>query len=370
MQRKRPLFFEFLGKATLLWCNTLNLPKLEVGLVFRQVIFTPRTPSSFLNFGELSMKKTLIALAAVAATSAFAQSTVTLYGVVDAGFTKGATTTTFTGGGINGTSRLGFKGEEDLGGGLKAVFQVETGLNSGKETASSIGDRGAFVGLAGAFGTVTMGSSVLSPSFYARAATDTSTANNYGIAKFGGATRLDNSFNYTSPTWNGLTLRASMVQSDDNGGKAASDVSAVYANGPLTLAASSADNGKAEGKGSFVGAAYDLGVAKLHLSSVKATGTPAVASAAAVAAAPGNAGTAAVTAAAAVKGLTYTSVGVSAPIGAITLQADYRVAKDAADDTYVLSAQYALSKRTSLTAYTAKTEKVKASIGAGVRHNF
>ncbi len=316
------------------------------------------------------MKKTLIALAAVAATSAFAQSTVTLYGVVDAGITKGATTTTFTGAGINGTSRLGFKGEEDLGGGLKAIFTVETGLNSGKEAASSIGDRGAFVGLAGAFGTVTMGSSVLTPSFYARAFTDPSTTNGYSIVKFGGAARLDNSINYTSPSFSGLTVRASMVQKDDNGGKNASDISVSYANGPLTLGASAADNGKAEGKGSFVGAAYDFGMAKVFVNSVKAVGTPAVAAAAAVAAVPGNAGTAAVTAAAAVKGVTYTSFGVSAPFGATTLQADYRTAKDMNDDTYVLSAQYALSKRTSLTAYTAKTEGAKAVLGAGVRHNF
>jgi len=47
MQRKSPLFIESLGKAALLWCNTPNLPNLEVGLVFKQVIITSRTPSSF-----------------------------------------------------------------------------------------------------------------------------------------------------------------------------------------------------------------------------------------------------------------------------------------------------------------------------------
>lgn len=313
------------------------------------------------------MKKTLIALAAVAATSAFAQSTVTMYGVVDAGITKGTDTkTTFTGGGINGTSRLGFKGTEDLGGGLSAIFQVETGLNSGKEAASSIGDRGAFVGLAGAFGTVTMGSSVLTPSFYARAATDPSTTNNYSIVKYAGAARLDNSINYTSPVWNGLTVRASMVQKNDNtansASKGANDISAVYANGPLTLAASASDSGY--DKGNFVGAAYDLGMAKLFVNSVEVAGTAAVAE---VIATSGSAGTKAVAATAAAK---YTSYGVSAPFGAWTLQADMRTKKGAADDTYVLSAQYALSKRTSFTAYTAKTEGAKAALGAGVRHNF
>lgn len=320
---------------------------------------------SFKLFGILWGKSSIVALAAVAATSAFAQSAVTLYGVVDAGITNAASKTTFTGGGINGTSRLGVKGSEDLGGGLTAVFQIETGLNSGKEAAASLGDRGAFVGLAGGFGTVTLGSSVLSPSFFARAATDASTTNNYSIAKFGGATRLDNSINYTSPTWNGLTLRASVVQKNDNGGtKGVSDFSAVYANGPLTVAASAYDGGYTDGKGNFVGAAYNLGVASVFVSSNK---TPGAAAVAAVAASTYSLGSAAVAATPSAK---YTNVGVSAPFGAWTLQADMRTKKDAADDTYVLSAQYALSKRTSFTAYTAKTEGAKAALGAGVRHNF
>lgn len=274
----------------------------------------------------------------------------TLYGVVDAGITKNgaANTTTFTGGGVNGTSRLGVKGTEDLGGGLSAVFQIETGLNSGKEAASSLGDRGAFVGVAGAFGTVTMGSSVLSPSFYARAGTDPSTTNNYSIVKYAGSARLDNSINYTSPNFAGVTVRASMVQKDDNGtaGKGATDISVVYANGPLTLGASSSDNGV--DSGSFVGAAYNLGMAKVFVNSVDV--------AQATAAASGSE--------------KYTSYGVSAPFGALTLQADMRTRKNADNDTYVVSAQYSLSKRTSLTAYTSKTEAVKANMGFGVRHNF
>jgi len=303
------------------------------------------------------MKKTLIALAAIAATSAFAQSTVTMYGVVDAGFTNAASTTKFTGTGINGTPRLGFKGEEDLGGGLKAVFQVETGLNSGKEAATTIGDRGAFAGVAGAFGTVTLGSSILSPSFFARAATEASATNNYSIAKYAGATRLDNSVNYTSPAWNGLTARASLVMKDDNGttGNAASDISVVYAQGALTLAASASDNGF--DKGTFVGASYNLGMATLYANYVD---TAAVALT--------NAGATAAAAAA-----EYTSFGVSAPVGAaVILQADFRQTKDAnpSANQYVLSAQYLLSKRTSLTGYTSKVEGVDSVFGAGIRHNF
>ena len=302
------------------------------------------------------MKKSLIALAVLAASgTAFAQSTVTLYGVLDAGITKGADSkTTFTGGGINGTPRLGVKGTEDLGGGLSAVFQIETGLNSGKEAASSLGDRGAFVGLAGAFGTVTLGSSVLTPSFYARAATDPSTTNNYSLVKYAGAARLDNSINYTSPNFAGITVRASMVQKDDNAtvGKGATDISVVYANGPLTLAASGSDNGF--DSGSFIGAAYDFGMAKVFVNSVDAAATATTM--------PGV-----TTAAAAAK---FTGYGISAPFGAWTLQADFRQTKDADADAYVLSAQYALSKRTSITTYTSKVQAAKSVFGAGVRHNF
>ena len=85
------------------------------------------------------MKKSLIALAVLAASGvAFAQSSVTLYGVADAGIGKieaggndGSDKTEFISGSTmnNGTSRLGVRGVEDLGGGLKAGFQFETGLD-------------------------------------------------------------------------------------------------------------------------------------------------------------------------------------------------------------------------------------------------
>jgi len=116
------------------------------------------------------MKKTLIALAALAATGAvMAQSSVTLYGVVDVGFTSvnnsngtnslgqastdntGLTSSNMT------TNRLGFRGTEDLGGGLKANFQIETTLAADAPAASSLGDRGAWVGLSGGFGEVRLG---------------------------------------------------------------------------------------------------------------------------------------------------------------------------------------------------------------------
>ncbi|MEI8326504.1 MAG: porin, partial [Betaproteobacteria bacterium] len=74
---------------------------------------------------NFEMKKTLIALAALAATGAFAQSSVTLYGAVDASFEhdagNGLTLNRMNNSNL-GSSKLGFKGTEDLGGGLTAVF--------------------------------------------------------------------------------------------------------------------------------------------------------------------------------------------------------------------------------------------------------
>jgi predicted porin len=79
------------------------------------------------------MKKSLIALAVLAASgAAMAQSTVTLFGVVDARFARGtgevANKTQLTQGGLS-SSRLGFRGREDLGGGLAASFWLEAGIN-------------------------------------------------------------------------------------------------------------------------------------------------------------------------------------------------------------------------------------------------
>ena len=88
------------------------------------------------------MKKTLMvaALSGVFATAAHAQSSVTLYGLIDAGLTYtnnqgGSHNSKTTSGAVNG-SRWGLRGSEDLGGGLKAIFTLENGFNIA--TASSV----------------------------------------------------------------------------------------------------------------------------------------------------------------------------------------------------------------------------------------
>lgn len=111
------------------------------------------------------MQKKLIALAVAGlmAAPAFAQSNVTIYGRVDYGFMSrsgddGAVTKrqgkNEMESGIQGGSRLGFKGAEDLGNGLKAIFELEFGSISMDDNGGLGSNRHAWIGLTGDFGTV------------------------------------------------------------------------------------------------------------------------------------------------------------------------------------------------------------------------
>ena len=84
------------------------------------------------------MKKTLIALAVLgaAAGTAYAQSNVTIYGVVDTGYVKKTGVDTQMDENVN--SRIGFKGVEDLGDGLKATFQLEKRMDVAKGTIKGV----------------------------------------------------------------------------------------------------------------------------------------------------------------------------------------------------------------------------------------
>ncbi len=186
------------------------------------------------------MKKSLLAVAAMTAFAgaAQAQSSVTIYGVLDVGYINqksdgaGASATTkannsFIGSSAEQTSRLGFKGTEDLGGGSSAFFTVETGLQPTNATASAWNNRQSFVGLKkNGLGQTTLGTQY-TPVFQALAATDVGQTNNMvgsavypqqsaagngnpGTAGFAGA-------DGTSGTTNSLTVRTSntiQLQSD------------------------------------------------------------------------------------------------------------------------------------------------------------
>ena len=114
-----------------------------------------------------------LALAAALCTgfAAAAQTTsVTLYGIVDTalrsqtGFTsayaRSPVNVTTVASGVGPTSRWGLRGSEDLGGGLRALFNLESGINvdtGASSNATTLFDRAAIVGLAGPWGTVTAG---------------------------------------------------------------------------------------------------------------------------------------------------------------------------------------------------------------------
>ncbi|CAB3674408.1 porin [Paraburkholderia phenoliruptrix] len=167
------------------------------------------------------MKKTLMvaALSGVFATAAHAQSSVTLYGLIDAGITytnnqHGHSNWQQTSGSVNG-SRWGLRGAEDLGGGLKAIFTLENGfgINDGslKQGGREFG-RQAFVGLSSTqFGAVTLGRQYDSVVDFVGPLALTGTQ--YGGTQFAhpfdndnlnNSFRVNNSVKYTSANYGGL----------------------------------------------------------------------------------------------------------------------------------------------------------------------
>ena len=211
------------------------------------------------------MKKSLIALAVLGAIAgaAQAQSSVTIYGILDTGITYANKVSTADGGpngilstngskfsvdsGVIQGSRLGFKGVEDLGGGLKALFQLEAGFRN--DTGALQSDRGStnlfpsksVVGLSGNFGSVLLGrqTDVLD---------DLTGAVGHNLDRLEGtrtnnsirSTRTNNSIRYNTPNVDGFT--GSLIYGF---GEAASQTSngqsfslgGQYANGPLGLRA-------------------------------------------------------------------------------------------------------------------------------------
>jgi len=217
------------------------------------------------------MKKSLIALAVLGASGfAMAQSSVTLYGVADAGLGKVANgKTQMTSAGLlnNGNSRLGVKGVEDLGGGLKAGFNFEAGLNleDGSSAPSGPGfwSRAANMYLGGGWGTFLMGRT-LNPSFYGFATWELTGAANYTVVGntfgFGGGNGPRNSsqFTYTTPNISGFSGSLGYIFSDDNGGNAKWDLNAIYANGPLAVALT-ANKTQTQKTGWSLGGRYTIG---------------------------------------------------------------------------------------------------------------
>jgi predicted porin len=195
------------------------------------------------------MKKSLIALAVLAASgAAMAQSSVTIYGLADVWVGSQKDSTNGVSNGSFGkmasdegfaTSRLGFKGTEDLGGGLKANFQIETNVGFDQPAATSLGNRQAWVGLSGGFGEVQLGR-VWTPYDDTRALiNDTFNANfasSFNVWE-GYFDRTSNGIRYNTPSFGGLSAAVVYAFGEDKTAttKASSltSFSLNYANGPI-----------------------------------------------------------------------------------------------------------------------------------------
>jgi predicted porin len=312
------------------------------------------------------MKKTLIALAAVAATgAAFAQSSVTLYGVADASLAKvtGKSAYLSSAGTMNnGTSRWGVRGTEDLGGGLKAGFNFEQGLslNDGSLSKSGGGEfgRAAWMNLSGGFGELRLGRT-LNPSFYAAAAWELTGAANYSVvvSQFGGVlggVRNSSQIAYTTPNMGGFSATVGYVLKGNSvDEKAKVDLNAIYANGPLSVALGYNKVQDAE-KNVHVGARYNFGVFTLAGGIIDPAGDA--------------------------KGFT---IGGSVPLGPVNLVVDVARDTEFKDTDLLVEVKYPMSKRTTAYAAVLRDGKKKNGalgaatagkdvngLGLGIRHNF
>jgi len=208
------------------------------------------------------MKKTLIALAALAATGAtLAQSSVTIYGRLDLGASSIETTTTDNGvvTGISeahslagaqddaSRSRLGFRGTEDLGGGLRAGFVYEIGINADRTgVTNNARTRLANLSLSGGFGTVVIGT--FSGPFNAvrglvAEVRDTPGGDFLEEHQFFDE-RLENAIAYVTPAFSGFTATVGALNEDTSslaaGVRTSSDVRGLvlgldYSQGPLAV---------------------------------------------------------------------------------------------------------------------------------------
>jgi len=194
-------------------------------------------------------KRLVLALFASVPLLAAAQSNVTIYGVADAAISledtgaPGAKSQTRINSGNQSSSRFGFRGTEDLGNGLKALFNIEGGyaIDSGIGDSALFGRR-SVVGLQGDFGTVTIGREY-SPIAAVGAATDILGQGFYGsnLSAFGTnrlTRRLSNSVNYKSTALSGFTGSAAYSAGEAANGLPSNNLKGValeFANGPVYI---------------------------------------------------------------------------------------------------------------------------------------
>ena len=318
--------------------------------------------------GTLCAKSFIVALATLAATASFAQSTVTLYGLANIGIqsTNGAKAN-LNGGADGSDSRWGLRGSEDLGGGLAANFQFEAGLNpatgSADVTTNQLFQRQSWVGLSSA----TMGELRLGRQYTlgfdgtigSMPSTYVDSALAVGLGFGGMASRNNDQIQYRSPSFGGFAVHLSTQLAGDTSAIAApktidknTEVRLAYANGPLAVNLTTASvklaNGTTVNPTSF-NATYDMGSVKLYGGYIDSDrGNVAL----------GGAKDA-------VNAVTATGKGYVAkayvPVGANSLFVGYAKNDTTKADAYELGNYYSLSKRTRLYAIYANGSKDTSS---------
>lgn len=338
-----------------------------------------RVRSSRLPAAQLLAVAALTAMAA----SAQAQSSVQVYGLIDmsagqfqnAGGTKDKAVQS----GNMSTSHFGFKGSEDLGGGLKANFAMESFLRAdsgaaGRFNGDTFWARNAYAGLSGDFGSLTLGRNTTS--LFVSTLIFNAFGDSFGfsptirhyftygpttasyIATVSGDTGWNQSISYSTPNMGGLSAQLQVAGNDGavNGRKVGGNV--LYFSGAFagTLAYQKVKPGSADGTTTtHVGASYDLGGAKLYGQYGKVTNDSATVN----------------------KGSKLADVGIAVPVGAGKLLAEYGQLKiDGGTKRTTITAgyDYTLSKRTDAYAVVMSDKLTSKTTGStyavGVRHRF
>ena len=346
------------------------------------------------------MKKSLIALAVLAATgAASAQSSVTLYGRIDANVTyqdpgssasvaggaPGDAVIKMNDGGTNGVggSRWGLRGSEDLGGGLKGYFVLESGFSVDTGTGSTDGlfNRQAYVALgSSSLGDIRMGRQQTLTRELNLGFTDVTGESEISLVEnvatgrplyqnFG--SRVNNAVQYLSPVWGGFQVRA-LVAAGEGVTQRQQGISATYSAGPLKVGAVFEQYN--DWNDVFtIGGNYNFGVATVFAGYQKTSDLGS------------NTAQSFDGAGNAIDHQAY-NVGVLVPLGALELRGQYvasTVERSAAgggdldQEKFGLSARYSLSKRTQV--YAAATIRTgdqdetyarRNEYVFGIGHNF
>ena len=305
------------------------------------------------------MKKfTLSALALVAAAvaaPAFAQSSVTMYGrlnttVESQKVNSGARAWVVN----NNASRIGFKGVEDMGGGMKASFNLEHGFNSDTgAAASTFWGREAWVQVAGDFGAVRLGRQT-PESYFATA--DYVSMHNHDTGSsednlYGGPFLQSNKVAYFTPTMGGLSAVFAVSAGEGAPGvKRGYDFATNYVAGPLHLGFGYSDQGNQDQWAAR--ALYELGAFTFggyYQQVDNGPGTP-----------------------------KYKNVRLAAMYTMGASEFHFNIGRATAADQWTLGYNYNLSKRTKIYGYFTDRDTNKnarrsgeySSLAVGVRHNF